>query len=179
MVCIRCKIVVKDELTKLGLTSVFVDLGQVDILEPMTDEQTQLFKVGLLKYGLELIDDKKSILIEKIKTVIIEMVHYEEEEPRMNFSNYLCGKLNYDYTYMANMFSAVMGITIEHFIIAHKIERVKELLVYDELSLTEIAYQMHYSSVAHLANQFKKVTGQTTSHFKHLKLKHMISLQDI
>lgn len=179
MVCIRCKIVVKDELTKLGLTSVFVDLGQVDILEPMTDEQTQLFKVGLLKYGLELIDDKKSILIEKIKTVIIEMVHYEEEEPRMNFSNYLCGKLNYDYTYMANMFSEVMGITIEHFIIAHKIERVKELLVYDELSLTEIAYQMHYSSVAHLANQFKKVTGQTTSHFKHLKLKHMISLQDI
>ena len=179
MVCIRCKIVVKDELTKLGLTSVFVDLGQVDILEPMTDEQTQLFKVGLLKYGLELIDDKKSILIEKIKTVIIEMVHYEEEEPRMNFSNYLCGKLNYDYTYMANMFSEVMGITIEHFIIAHKIERVKELLVYDELSLTEIAYQMHYSSVAHLANQFKKVTGQTTSHFKHQKLKHMISLQDI
>lgn len=179
MVCIRCKIVVKDELTKLGLTSVFVDLGQVDILEPMTAEQTELFKVGLLKFGLELIDDKKSVLIEKIKTVIIEMVHYEEEEPRMNFSNYLCGKLNYDYTYMANMFSEVMGITIEHFIIAHKIERVKELLVYDELSLTEIAYQMHYSSVAHLANQFKKVTGQTTSSFKNQKLKYMISLEDI
>jgi AraC-like DNA-binding protein len=179
MVCLRCKIVVKDELAKLGLTDVFVDLGNVEVLETMTTEQLCLFKSGLLKFGLELIEDKRSILIEKIKTVIIEMVHYEEEEPRMNFSNYLCGKLNYDYTYMANVFSEVVGITIEHFIIAHKIERVKELLIYDELSLTEIAYKMHYSSVAHLANQFKKVTGQTTSYFKHQKQKHMISIDDL
>ncbi len=179
MVCLRCKIVVEDELKRLGLTTVFIDLGSADILETMSEEQLSTFKLGLQKYGLDLIDDKRSILIEKIKTIIIEMVHYEEEEPRMNFSNYLCGKLNYDYTYMANVFSEVMGISIAHFIIIHKIERVKELLVYDELSLTEIAYKLHYSSVAHLANQFKKVTGQTTSTFKHLKQKQMISLDDL
>jgi AraC-like DNA-binding protein len=177
MVCIRCKMVVKEELNNLGLTFVIVELGEVEILETMLEEQRLLLKHALLKSGLELMDDKRSMLIEKIKNVITELIHYTEEVPRVNFSDFLAEKLNYDYTYLANLFSEVEGTTIEHHIIAHKIERVKELLVYDELSLTEIAYKMHYSSVAHLSNQFKKVTGLTTSHFKQLKHKRLISLE--
>jgi AraC-like DNA-binding protein len=176
MVCIRCKMVVKEELKNLGLTYVIVELGEVEILETMLAEQRTLFKEALLKSGLELMDDKRSMLIEKIKNVITEMIHYTEEVPRINFSNFLADKLQYDYTYLANLFSEVEGTTIEHHIIAHKIERVKELLVYDELSLTEIAYKLHYSSVAHLSNQFKKVTGLTTSHFKQLKQKRISSV---
>lgn len=176
MVCIRCKMVVKQELKNLGLTYSQVELGEVEVTETPTEIQLNIFRIQLQKAGLELIDDKRSILIQKIKDIIIEMVHYTEEVPMVNFSNLLSEKLNYDYTYLANLFSLVMGTTIEHFIIVHKIERVKELLVYDELTLTEIAYKMHYSSVAHLANQFKKVTGFTTSHFKKLKYK---SLQDL
>ncbi len=179
MVCIRCKMVVKQELNNLGLTYIIVELGEVEILETMQEEQRQLLKTALLKSGLELMDDKRSMLIEKIKNVITEMIHYTEEVPKVNFSDFLAEKLNYDYTYLANLFSEVEGTTIEHYIIAHKIERVKELLVYDELSLTEIAYKLHYSSVAHLANQFKKVTGLTTSHFKKLKHKRLISLEII
>lgn len=169
MVCIRCKIVVKDELTKLGLQFNTVELGEVETLEQLSREQLELFKGGILKYGLELMDDKKSVLIQRIKNVIVELVHYSEEPLRVNFSEFLSQKLNHDYTYLANLFSEVQGTTIEKFIIAHKIERVKELLVYNELNLTEIAYLMHYSSVAHLSTQFKKVTGLTPSHFKQLK----------
>lgn len=179
MVCIRCKMVVKQELKNLGLTYVIVELGEVEILETMVEQQRELLKIGLLKSGLELMDDKRSMLIEKIKNVITEMIHYTEEIPKVNFSDFLTEKLNYDYTYLANLFSEVEGTTIEHHIIAHKIERVKELLVYDELSLTEIAYKLHYSSVAHLANQFKKATGLTTSHFKKLKHKRLTSLEII
>ena len=149
MVCIRCKMVVKDELTKLGLHYANVELGEADIMEDISVLQKEQFKAALLKSGLELIDDKKSVLIQKIKNVIIELVHYSEEPLAINFSEYLGQKLQHDYTYLANLFSEVQGTTIEHFMIAHKIERVKELLVYDELNLTEIAYQMHYSSVAH------------------------------
>src|SRR5579862_3648406 len=116
-------------------------------------------------------DDKKAMLIEKIRNVIVEMVHYSDDVPRVNFSDYLSEKLNYDYTYLANLFSEVTGITIEHFIIAHKIERVKELLLYDELNLTQISYKLNYSSVAHVSNQFKKVTGLTPTFFKKLKQK--------
>jgi YesN/AraC family two-component response regulator len=179
MVCIRCKAVVKEELKKLGLTYIVVDLGEAEVLETITDDQLRSLKVSLLKSGLELMDDKKSILIEKIKNVIIDMVHYTDEGPKVNFSDYLTDKLGYDYTYMANLFSEVVGTTIEHHIIAHKIERVKELLVYDELNLTEIAFKLHYSSVAHLSNQFKKVTGLTTSHFKQLKNKRLVSLENV
>jgi YesN/AraC family two-component response regulator len=179
MVCIRCKMVVRDELLALDLTPLVVDLGQVEIAETISDIKRDILKIGLLKSGLELMDDKKSILIEKIKNVITEMVHYAEEEPKVNFSTFLSEKLHYDYTYMANLFSDVVGVTIEHHIIANKIERVKELLVYEELSLTEIAHRMHYSSVAHLANQFKKVTGLTTTHFKHLKHRRLISLETL
>lgn len=179
MVCIRCKIVVRAELATLDLTPLVVELGEVSIAEAISDIQRDKLKIALLKSGLELMDDKKSMLIEKIKNVIIEMVHYAEEEPKVNFSTFLSEKLHYDYTYMANLFSDVVGVTIEHHIIAHKIERVKELLVYDEFTLTEIAHRMHYSSVAHLANQFKKVTGLTTTHFKHLRHKRLISLETL
>ena len=179
MVCIRCKMLVKDELTKLGLHYTVVELGEADILEHISKEQHDLFKVALLKSGLELMDDKKSILIQQIKNVIIELVHYSEEPLTINFSHFLSQKLNHDYTYLANLFSEVQGITIEKFLITHKIERVKELLVYNELNLTEIAYRMHYSSVAHLSTQFKKVTGLTPSHFKQLKNKRRSMLEDL
>jgi AraC-like DNA-binding protein len=159
------------ELHKLGLKYVVLDLGMVEVLEDITEEQRVSLKASLLRAGLELMDDKRAILIERIKTVIIEMIHYSDEIPTLNYSDYISEKLDYDYTYLANIFSEVKGITIQQFIISHKIERVKELLLYDELNLTEIAYKLHYSSVAHLSNQFKKVTGLTPSFYKSLKRK--------
>lgn len=179
MVCIRCKMVVKDELTKLGIHFMSVELGEAEVVENISTEQREQIKAALLRSGLELMDDKKSILIQKIKNVIIELVHYSEEPLTINFSEYLSQKLNYDYTYLANLFSEVQGTTIEKFLIAHKIEKVKELLVYNELNLTEIAYRMHYSSVAHLSSQFKKVTGLTPSHFKQLKNKRRSMLDEM
>lgn len=179
MVCIRCKMVVKAELEKLGLHYTSVELGEADIVEDISAEQQDQFKLALLKSGLELMDDKKSILIQKIKNVIVELIHYSEEPLTVNFSDYLSQKLNHNYTYLANLFSEVQGTTIEKFIISHKIERVKEHLVYNELNLTEIAYLMHYSSVAHLSAQFKKVTGLTPSHFKQLREKRLNMLEDI
>ena len=179
MVCIRCKMVVKDELEKLGLFYKTVELGEVEIMDNMSTEQHDQLKIALLRSGLELMDDKKSVLIQKIKNVIVELVHYSDEPLVVNFSVFLEEKLNHDYTYLANLFSEVQGITIERFIITHKIERVKELLVYNELNLTEIAYLMHYSSVAHLSTQFKKVTGLTPSHFKQLKKKRRSMLDDV
>ena len=170
MVSTRCKMLVKEELKKLDLHYI-VNMGEADIMEDITVAQREQIRVALLQSGLELMDDRKAVLIEKIKTVIIEMVHYTDELPKTNFSDYLSEKLNHDYTYLANLFSEVEGTTIEKFIISHKIERVKELLVYDELNLTEIAWKLHYSSVAHLSNQFKKMTGLTPSHFKNLKRK--------
>jgi AraC-like DNA-binding protein len=171
--------VVKDELTKLGLHYTSVELGEVDILETISPEQHEQFKEALVRSGLELMDDKKSVLIQKIKNVIVELIHYTDEPLAVNFSVFLSAKLDYDYTYLANLFSEVQGITIEKFIITHKIERVKELLVYNELNLTEIAYLMHYSSVAHLSAQFKKITGLTPSHFKQLKEKRRSMLEDL
>jgi len=171
--------VVKSELDKLGLHYVKIDLGEVDVIENMTAEQREQLKIALLKSGLELMDDKKAILIERIKNVIIEMVHYADEPPKTNFSDYLTEKLDYDYTYLSNLFSEVTCITIEHYIIAHKIERVKELLLYDELNLTEISYRLNYSSVAHLSHQFKKVTGLTPSYFKLLKHKKRQTLDNV
>jgi AraC-like DNA-binding protein len=179
MVSIRCKMVVKSELDKLGLSYGAVDLGEVQIKGNITPEQRTQLKVALLKSGLELMDDKKAILIEKIVNVIIEMVHYEDELPKVNFSDYLSEKLNYDYTYLANLFSETKGITIEHFIILHKIERVKELIIYDELTLSEIAWRLHYSSVAHLSHQFKKITGLTPSFFRSLKHKKRSTLENV
>lgn len=179
MVCIRCKMVVKDELTKLGLHYTVVELGEAEITESISAGQRDQLKWALLRSGLELMDDKKSMLIERIKNVLVELVHYSEEPLAINLSEYLSQKLNHDYTYLANLFSEVQGVTIEKFFIAHKIERVKEFLVYNELTLTEIAYKMHYSSVAHLSTQFKKVTGLTPSHFKELKDKRRSMLEDL
>jgi AraC-like DNA-binding protein len=176
MVCIRCKMVVKSELEKLGLHYISVDLGEAEIMEEVTPEQLARLDAALKKTGLILMDDKKSVLVERIKTAIIELVHYTDEQIKINLSNYLSEKLNYNYTYLANLFSEVKGTTIEQFYLTHKIEKVKELLVYDELNLTEIAWKLHYSSVAHLSNQFKKMTGLTPSHFKNLKNKNRSAL---
>jgi AraC-like DNA-binding protein len=158
--------VVRDELRKIGIVAIVLDLGMVEILEDITKEQHDILKINLAKFGLELLDDKRSILIDRIKSAIIEMVHYQDEVPKVNYSDYLSDKLGYDYTYLSNVFTEVKGITIQQFIILHKIEKVKELILYDELNLTEIAYRMHYSSVGHLSNQFKKITGLSPTFFK-------------
>ncbi len=179
MVSIRCKMLVKDELKKLGLHFVVVELGVVDIMETLSEEQREQLKTALLRSGLELMDDKKAMLIGKIKNVVVEMVHYADERPKENFSSYLSEKLHHDYAYLSNLFSEVTGTTIEHYIIAHKIERVKELIIYNELSLTEISYKMNYSSVAHLSNQFKKATGLSPSHFRKLKDKRRVPIENI
>jgi AraC-like DNA-binding protein len=171
--------VVKEELNKLGLYYIIVEIGEVNLMEEITPDQREKFRIALLKYGLELMEDKKSILIEKIKTIIIDMVHYKDEVIKIKFSNYLSEKLNHDYTYLSNLFSEVQGTTIEQFIIAHKVERIKEMIIYDELNISEIAWKLNYSSVAHLSNQFKKVTGLSPSHFKNLKIKRRRPIEDI
>lgn len=152
----RCKMAVKAELDRLGLHYTKVELGEVEVMEDISEEQRIQLKTELLKSGLELMDDQKSILIEKIKNTIVEMVHYNEELPKINFSDYLSEKLKHDYTYTANHFSEVAGVTIEHYMIFYKIERVKELLLYDELNLTEISYQLNYSSFAHYPTNSRK-----------------------
>ncbi len=165
MVSLRCKIIVKSELKKLDLHYTIVELGEVEISQKLSSKKQQLLKTALLKFGLEVMDDKKSMLIEKIKNIIVEMIHYSDEPPVLNFSHYLSKKLNYDYNYLSALFSEVKGTTIEHYMIAHKIERAKEMLIYNELTLTDIAYKLHYSSAAHLSTQFKIVTGLTSSLF--------------
>jgi AraC-like DNA-binding protein len=165
--------VVKAALKEFGLHYSNVNLGEVDIMENITAEQREQLKIALMKSGLELMDDKKAILIEKIKNAVIEMIHYAEDLPKTNVSDYLSKKLNCNYAYLANIFSEVTGTTIEHFIITHKIEKVKELLLYDNVNLTEISYRLNYNSVAHLCNQFKKVTGLTPTYFKQLKYKKL------
>jgi AraC-like DNA-binding protein len=168
-----------DELKKVGVEHTAVDLGMVETYHDLNDQQRSLLRENLLKSGLELLDDKKSILIERIKNLIVEMVHYSDQLPNLNYSEYISDKLQYDYTYLSNIFSEVKGTTIQQFIIIHKIERVKELLLYDELNLTEIAYKLQYSSVAHLSNQFKKVTGLSPSFFKKLKQKRIGNLENM
>lgn len=179
MVCIRCKMAVKSELENFGLHYTFVDFGEAEIRENISLEQREQLNIALKKSGFELMDDKKSMLIEKIKILILELVHYSDEPLKKNLSDYISEKLNYDYTYLANLFSEAQGTTIEKFFINHKIERIKELLVYDELNLKEIAFKLHYSSVAHLSSQFKKHTGLTPSHFKQLKHKKRVPLENV
>lgn len=178
MVSLRCIMVVKEELKKLGIRFINVSLGEVEIFEKITQEQKEALAINLKKIGLELLDDKKSILIDKIKNEIITMIHHSESLPKVNFSDYLSENLGYDYTYLSNIFTEVQGITIQQFIIFNKIEKVKELLLYDELNLTEISYQLDYSSVSHLSNQFKKVTGLTPSFFKHIKQQRQKNLKN-
>lgn len=179
MVSNRCKMVVRDALKKQGLHFVVVELGEVEVMEDLTIEQRNLLTTALLDCGLELMNDKKAILIEKIKNHIIQMIHHSDEVLKVNFSDYLSEKLNHNYTYLANLFSEVQGTTIEQYIIAHKVERIKELIIYGEHNITEIAWKMNYSSVAHLSSQFKKITGLSPSHFKKLKNIRRQSLEDI
>ncbi len=179
MVSLRCKMLVKEELKRIGLKYVVVEMGMIEVLEDFTEEHRALLKKNLSKSGLELLDDKRAILVEKIKTIITELVHYTEEMPKVNYSDFLSEQLGYDYTYLANVFSEVKGITIQQFIIINKIERAKELLIYNELSLTEISYLLHYSSVAHLSNQFKKITGLSPSFYKDIKNKRKGNLQNM
>ena len=179
MISIRCHMVVKSELEKQGINYTSVELGEVDIIGRVSKDQLDSLDASLKLTGLELMDDKKLILVEKIKTIIIELIHNSEGQLKINLSDFLSEKLNHNYTYLSNLFSEVKGTTIEQYTLSHKIEKVKELLVYDELSLTEIAWKLNYSSVAHLSNQFKKMTGLTPSHFKNLKHKKLISLENL
>lgn len=179
MVSLRCKLFVQDVLKQLGLNHFIVDLGTVEVLEELDPSQIEDFKTALHSGGLELMDDKKRILIERIQNVIVEMIHHTDILPQVNYSEFISESLDYDYTYLSNTFSEVKGITIQQFIIIHKIERVKELLLYDELSLTEIAFKLHYSSVSHLSNQFKKITGLTPSFYKNLKEKREKNLENL
>ncbi len=179
MVSLRCKMRVEEDLKKVGLHAVRVDLGQIEILEDLTAEKRGELRRRLLTSGLELLDDKRNILIEKIKTAIMEVIHHADELPIVNYSQYLSEKLNHNYTYLANVFSEVKGITIQQYIILNKVERVKELLLYDELNVTEIAQKLHYSSAAHLSTQFKKVTGLAPSFYKQLKHKRKKNLENM
>lgn len=179
MVSDRCKMLVKSELEKLELHYILVALGEVEIMESLTSEQLIQLNNELLKSGLSLISDHKTMLIEQIKNTVIELVHYTDKQIKINFSDYLSEKLKYDYTYLANLFSENQGVSIEHFILTHRIEKVKELLVYDEMNISEIAYKLHFSSTAHLSNQFKKMTGLTPSDYKHLKLKPRTPLENV
>jgi len=179
MVSIRCKMVVKAELDKLGLHYGAVDLGEVEVKEPMTALQYDKLKTALFKSGLELMYDKNALLIEKIKSLVVEMIHYADELPDVKNSVYISEKLNHSYADLASHFSEATGTTIEHFIIIHKIERVKELLLYTGYSLTEIAAKLNYSSVAHLSTQFKKITGLTPSFFKKLRDKRQAAIENV
>jgi AraC-like DNA-binding protein len=169
MVSNCCKLVVKSELEKLGLKDFEVDLGSIDIFEELSNEKKKQLIEALRSWGFELLNDNNLILVEKIKNAVIEMVHFSESHLKSNFSEYLSNKLNRDYTYLSNVFSENQKTTIAHFLLMHKIERAKELLIYDELNISEIAYMLHFSSVSHLSNQFKKMTGLSPSQYKSLK----------
>jgi len=179
MVSARCKKIVTDELDALGVKHLVVELGTVELIDDINEIQRKQLKENLIKTGLELLEDKKRILVEKIKSVIIEMIHYTDELPKTNYSDYISEKLDYDYTYLSNIFTEVKGITIRQFIILHKIERVKELLLYDELNLAEISYKLHYSSNSHLSNQFKKITGLSPSFYKKMKEHRNSNLENL
>ncbi len=179
MVSNRCKILVREKLDKLQIGYLTIELGVIDSIDKVTKEKRDLIEIALLGSGLELIENQREILIEQIKTAIIELIHYSDCQPKINFSNYLSNKLNYNYTYLSNLFTDSEGTTIEHFIIAHKIERVKELISYNELTFSEIAFMLHYSSIGHLSNQFKKVTGSTLSSYRVRKCMRHVNLEDL
>lgn len=179
MVSLCCKTMVQTILDEHKIAYKSIELGEVELKSAITTEQRNQLGISLLQSGHELMADKKAVLIERIKSALIFLVRDADQHPKMKHSDYLVQKLDYDYTYLANMFSEVTGVTIEHFIIAHKIERVKELLLYDELNLTQIAENLNYSSVGHLSSQFKKVTGLTPTYFKQLKHKKRTILEDV
>lgn len=170
MVSLRCKMAVKAALDAIGISNYVVKLGEIDIKGNLTKDQRRVIRASLLSLGLTLLDDEKAVLIERIKNLVIETVHYSDHEPiKVNFSHFLSSELKLDYNCLANLFSETTGMTIEHFLISHRIERAKELLLYNEHNLTEIAQILSYSSISHLSNQFKKVTGLTPSYFRELK----------
>ena len=179
MVCNRCKVAVNGVMEELGIQPTRIDLGEVELPDPVSPALLEQIREGLRKTGLELIDDKHAMLVEQIKSIIVTLIHHTSEPLRINFSDYLSEKLDYNYTYLSNLFSDIVGTTIEHYIVMHKIERVKELILYDDLNITEIADLMHYSSVAHLSRQFKQITGLTPTFFRSLKDKRRKSLNDI
>ncbi len=179
MVSNRCKTAVREELKKLGLHYIIVDLGEVEIMEDISAEEREQLSVALCAIGLELLDCKKAMLNEKIKNVITDMIYYSDELPRVKFSDYISEKLKHNYTYLSNLFTDMMGISIQQYMMMLKIERVKELLLYDELNMTEISYKLQYSSVAALSNQFKQITGLTTSEFKQLKNKGRTPIEEL
>lgn len=179
MVSLRCKMIVKSELERLGLEFKSVELGEVLLLKSVSETDRQMLMAALHKSGLEVMDDEKAMMIEKIINIIVEMVHYSDELPQVNFSTFLQEKMNLDYHKMAEVFSKTKGVTIEHFIILHKVERIKELITYDKLNLTEISYKMHYSSVSHLSRQFKQVTGLTPTFYKNLSRRERNNLEDL
>jgi AraC-like DNA-binding protein len=180
MVCQRCKLAVENELSKLGLHPVKTELGEVIIKEDILNkEQESILSKNLKALGFELLDDKRKKIIEQIKTLIINTIHYNDQQPQKNYSSFIAEKLHHDYSYLSKLFSETEGITIEQFIINQRIEKVKELLVYDEKNLSEIAYETGYSSVAHLSAQFKKVTGQTPTVFKQSGIHHRKTLDNV
>ena len=179
MVSKRCKMIVTSELEKVGIKFKGIELGEVDLIEKPSTLQYEELKLALQKWDFELIEDKKTILVEKIKAVIIEMVHSSNEFPTTNYSDYISKKMMQNYTYLSNVFSDVEKITIEHFIISHKVEKAKELLMDGKYNITEISEMLDYSSIAHLSNQFKKVTGFTPTFFKAMQNKSRTSLEDI
>ena len=179
MVCSRCKMVIKDELIKFGVHPTSIELGEVEIKEELNIEKRSELNKTLELFGFELIDGKKSQLIEKIKNTIVDLVHYSDEQLKTNLSEHISQLLHHDYNYLSNLFSEVEGTTIEKYFISQKIEKVKELLKYDELSLSEIADHMGYSSVAYLSNQFKKQTGLTPTFYKSLKQNRRKNLDDL
>jgi AraC-like DNA-binding protein len=179
MVCARCKMVVKTEFEKLGLQTISVELGEVELQESITESQKEDLLQNLQVLGFDIIDDKKSKTIEKIKNLIVDLVHHKNNELKVNLSDYLVENLNQDYSTLSNLFSEVENTTIEKYFISQKIEKVKELLIYNELTLSEIADMLNYSNVAHLSNQFKKITGFTPTYFKQLKDKKRIQIENL
>lgn len=179
MVCSRCKMVVKSEFEKLGLQTISVELGEVELEKEISDEQKEVLLENLQVLGFDLIDDKKTKTVERIKNLIVDLVHHKNNDLKINLSDYLAENLNQDYNWLSNLFSEIENTTIEKYFISQKIEKVKELLIYNELSLSEIADILNYSNVAHLSNQFKKITGFTPTSFKQLKDKKRIQIENI
>ncbi|MBP6181491.1 helix-turn-helix domain-containing protein [Flavobacterium sp.] len=179
MVCDRCKMVVKSELEKIGIFPVSVELGEVEFLGDFKGNQKHDLEKKLQSLGFELLEDKTTITIEKVKCLIVNLVHHQNNELKTNLSSYLSEQLGQDYNTLSNLFSDAQGTTIEHYFIAQKIEKVKELLMYKELTVSEIAIKLNYSDVAHLSNQFKKITGVTPTHFKQLKENNRLQIDGL
>lgn len=179
MACKSCKVVVKNALDELNLTAIKIELGEIETHEDVTDNQKKKLNSIIKKAGLELLEKKQGLLIEKIRKVVVDYVYNSDVKPQKKFSVLLSEQLGYSYAYLTNFFSEVEAATIEQYVILLKVERIKELIILEEFSISQIANKLHYSSTAHLSNQFKKATGLTPSHFKKLKEKRRITIQEL